>query len=76
MTSAIPRLPFQHVVREICNSFGVDVRWSPVAIGVLQEVAEDFMTEMFSDTTILAAHANRVTVMPKDPRLLSCKLAS
>ena len=71
MTSAIPKLPFQRVVREICDSFGVDVRWSPVAIGILQEVAEDFMTELFSDTTLLAAHAHRVTVMPKDFTVLT-----
>ncbi|MCO5605945.1 hypothetical protein L7F22_060131 [Adiantum nelumboides] len=41
------------------------------AIACLQEACEDYLIEYFNDTVILAAHAHRVTIMPKDMTSLS-----
>ncbi|MCO5614506.1 hypothetical protein L7F22_068789 [Adiantum nelumboides] len=66
MQSAIPRLPFQRVMREICKQWRVGMRWASSALLYLQEIAEDYLVEFFSDGYILAAHARRVTIMPQD----------
>ena len=39
------------------------------AIAALQEAAENFIVGLFQDMNLLAFHAKRVTVMPKDIRL-------
>jgi len=72
---AIPKASFQRLVREITHQIkpDADFRFQSQAIAALQEVTEAFLVDLFSDTTQLAAHANRITVMPKDLRL-ACKL--
>ncbi|MCO5581734.1 hypothetical protein L7F22_035623 [Adiantum nelumboides] len=59
MQPAIPHLPFQRVVR-------IKMRWANSALLCLQEIAEDYLVEFFSDGYILAAHAHRVTIMQRD----------
>ena len=39
------------------------------AIAALQEAAENFIVGLFEDVNLLAVHAKRVTVMPRDIRL-------
>ena len=39
------------------------------AIASLQEAAENFIVGLFEDANLLAVHAKRVTVMPRDIRL-------
>ena len=68
----IRKLPFQRLVKEIAHSdfctpaSGHLVRFQSTAIQALQEGAEAFLVAMFEDANLLAIHAKRVTVMPKD----------
>ena len=39
------------------------------AIAALQEAAENFIVGLFKDVNLLAVHAKRVTVMPRNIRL-------
>ncbi|GAA5849101.1 hypothetical protein JCM8547_006445 [Rhodosporidiobolus lusitaniae] len=71
----IRKLPFQRLVREICNDHR-EFRWqtsaspplsvySPqgAALEALQEAAEMFLIDLFSDRTLCAIHAKRVTMI-------------
>ena len=40
-----------------------------MAIAALHEASEAYLVGLFEDTRIIAAHAKRVTVMPKDLNL-------
>ena len=62
------KLPFQRLVREIAQEQG-EVRWQKSAIMALQEAAEAYLTGLFDDSQILAIHAKRVTIFPKDMQL-------
>ena len=44
-------------------------RFQSTAIAALQETAGNFIVSLFEDVNLLAVHAKRVTVMPKDVRL-------
>ena len=63
---AIPKLPFQRVVRDICERNNLNFRWARSALGCLHEGAEDFLIEFFQDCYVLTAHAHRSTLMPRD----------
>ena len=45
------------------------MRFQSTAIAALQEAAENFIVVLFEDVNLLAVHAKRVTVMPRDVRL-------
>ncbi|CAG2104211.1 unnamed protein product [Medioppia subpectinata] len=62
----IKKLPFQRLVREIAPQFMVGVRFQSAAIGALQATIESYITDLFTDAGLLAKHAGRVTVMPRD----------
>ena len=47
----------------------VQVRIQLIALAALQEAAENLLVGLFEDVNLLAAHAKRVTVMPRDIRL-------
>ena len=47
----------------------MQVRFQSTAIAALQEAAENFIVGLFEDVNLLAVHAKRVTVMPRDVRL-------
>ena len=47
----------------------VQVCFQSTAIAALQEAAENFIVGLFEDKNLLAVHAKRVTVMPRDIRL-------
>ena len=47
----------------------VQVRFQSTAIAALQEASENFIVGLFEDVNLLAVHAKRVTVMPRDIRL-------
>ncbi|MCO5606151.1 hypothetical protein L7F22_060338 [Adiantum nelumboides] len=67
----IPKRPFQRMVRSICEEACWNTkRWKIVALMALQEAAEDSLLEYFSDMTVVAAHAQRLTVMDKDSETL------
>ena len=45
------------------------MHFQSTAIAALQEAAENFIVSLFKDVNLLAVHAKRVTVMPRDIRL-------
>jgi len=69
----IRKLPFQRLVRGICNDHfsppGVDFRWAGTALLAIQEASEQYLVHLFEDTNLCAIHAKRVTIMPKDIQL-------
>ncbi|KAJ8938523.1 hypothetical protein NQ314_011466 [Rhamnusium bicolor] len=67
----IPRLPFSRLIREILMEFDpIDRRIQVEALLALQEAAEVYLTYLFEDANRCAHHARRVTVGPKDIRLV------
>ena len=48
----------------------MQVRFQSTAIAALQEAAENFIVGLFEDVNLLSVHAKRVTVMPRDIRLV------
>ena len=65
----IPMLAFQHLMREVASDFkiqGQEVRWQVRALYALQEAAEAYLVALLSDSNLLAIHAIRYTLMPKD----------
>lgn len=62
----IRRLPFQRLVREIAQRFRHDLRFQSTAVDALQEASEAYLVGLFEDANLIAIHARRVTIMPKD----------
>ena len=58
-----------HVCPDGPGTPSVQVRFQSTAIVALQEAAENFIVGLFEDVNLLAVHAKRVTVMPRDIRL-------
>ena len=68
--------PFQKLIREISQEYricpdgpgtpSVQVRFQSTAIAALQEAAENYIVGLFEDVNLLAIHARRVTIMPRD----------
>ncbi len=70
----IRKAPFQRLVREIALKFGKsDLQMQSTAVLALQEAAEYFMVDVFSDTNLCAMHGKRVTIMKKD-MVLACRI--
>ena len=65
----IPKAPFGRTTVEISQTFAPHFRWQAKAIAALQEAAEAHLIGLFEDTNLLAIHAGRVTIMPKDMQL-------
>ena len=75
----IKRSLFQKLIREISKEYrvcpdgpgtpSIQVRFQSTAIAALQEAAENFIVGLFEHVNLLAVHAKRVTVMPRDIRL-------
>ena len=64
------RLPFQRLVREIAQDYRSDLKFQSSAILALQEASEGYLTGLFEDTNLCAIHAKRVTIFPKDIKLV------
>ena len=47
----------------------IQVKFQSTALATLQEAAENFIVGLFEDVNLLAVHARRETVMPRDIRL-------
>ena len=47
----------------------MQVRFQSTVSAALQEAAKNFIVGLFKDVNLFAAHATRVTVMPRDVRL-------
>jgi len=64
----IPRLPFGRAVRQVADAVfpGKELRFQGSAILAIQQSAEDFLQNLFTDCYLLADHAKRKTITPKD----------
>ena len=77
--SLIRRTPFNKLIKEISQEYricpegpgtpSVQVRFQSTALAALQEADKNFLVGLFEDVNLLAVHAKRVTVMPRDIRL-------
>ena len=77
--SLIKKTPFNKLIKEISQEYricpegpgtpSVQVRFQSTALAALQEAAENYLVGLFEDVNLLAVHAKRVTVMPRDIRL-------
>ena len=67
----IRKRPFQRVVKQITNELFPDreFRFQSTAIIAIQEAAEAYLTGLFDDVNLMAIHAKRVTIMPRDMQL-------
>ena len=75
----IKKSPFQKLIQEILQEYrisphgpgtlSVQVRFQSTAITTLQEAAENFIVCLFEDVNLLAVHAKRVIMIPRDIRL-------
>ena len=66
----IRKLPFQRLVRQICDHFKSDVRFHSTAMLALQEAAEAYLVGIFEDTNLFVTiHAKRMTILPKNMQL-------
>ena len=63
------KMPFQGLVRELALNFRSELRFQASAILALQEASEAYLTGLFEDTNLIAIHAKRVTIFPKDIQL-------
>ena len=66
----IRKVPFQRLVREICqgltSQLGYHLRFQSLALQALQEGAESYLVNMFSQCNDICLHSKRVTLKPKD----------
>jgi len=65
----ISKAPFSRLVREIASDFKFDLRFQADAIQAIQAAAEQYLVEHFEETNLLAIHAKRQTIIPKDSKL-------
>jgi histone H3 len=65
----IRKMPFQRLVREVAAGFKADMRFQKSAIAALQEASEAYLVGLFEDTNLLAIHAKRITIGPRDMQL-------
>ena len=65
----ICKLPFQHLVHEILQGFGVGFRVTPAMMMALQEAAEAYLVQLLEDSNLCAIHAKRITIQLKDIQL-------
>jgi histone H3 len=65
----LKKLPFQRLVREICDDYKTDIRWQKSAMAALQEASEAYIVGLYEDTNLCALHAKRVTVRSQDMQL-------
>eukprot|EP01023_Acetabularia_acetabulum_P040692 TRINITY_DN3949_c0_g1_i10.p1 TRINITY_DN3949_c0_g1~~TRINITY_DN3949_c0_g1_i10.p1 ORF type:complete len:141 (+),score=12.77 TRINITY_DN3949_c0_g1_i10:158-580(+) len=72
----IPFLPFSRLAREITQQVefaGANMRWTKVGVLALQEAAETHIVQVLECANLIAIHAKRVTIMPRDMKL-ACRL--
>ena len=79
MECLIKKSTFQKLILEISQEYWIcpqgpgtpsmQVKFQSTAIAALQEAAENFIVGCFIDLNLLAVHAKRVKVMPRDIRL-------
>ncbi len=70
----IRKAPFQHLVQEFVHNMSrkSDLRMQGTALLALQEAAEYFMVDVFSDSNLCTQHGERVTIKVKNLVLACC----
>ncbi len=70
----IKKAPFQRLVQEIVHNISrkSDLQMQSTALLALQEAAEYFLVDVFSDTNLCAQHSKCVTIKVKDLVLACC----
>eukprot|EP00978_Attheya_sp_CCMP212_P012052 scaffold29924_cov44-Attheya_sp.AAC.1 len=63
------RLIWELVLTSLGRKQGQDLRWTTHAIEAVHTAAEDYLTKLFESTNLLATHAKRVTITPKDMQI-------
>lgn len=58
------------VVREVMQKYANGFRIQVPALKALQEASEMYLVQIFEDSALLVLHRNRVTLAPKDMRLV------
>lgn len=66
----IGKKPFERLVREIAQNMRPNVRFQTTAVEAIQEAAEAYLVKLMEDSNLCAIHAKRVTVLPKDIKLV------
>jgi histone H3 len=68
------KAPFQCLVQEIVHNMSrkSNLQMQSTAVLALQEAAEYFMVDVFSNTNLCAQHGKRVTIKVKDLVLACC----
>ena len=66
----ICKLPFQRLVREILQGFGVGFRVTPAMMMALQEAAEVYLVQLLEDSNLCTIHAKCITIQQKDIQLV------
>jgi histone H3 len=71
----IRKATFQHLVQEIVHNMSrkSELQMQSTALLALQEAAECFMVDVFSNTNLCTQHGKRVTIMAKDMDL-ACRI--
>ena len=75
MESLLWRTPFNKLIKEISQEYRINPEGpgtpsvQSTALAALQEATENFLIGLFEDVNLLAVHAKRVTVMPRDIQL-------
>ena len=64
------KAPFIRLVRQITHSMNDTMRFQAESLNALIEGTEAYVISLLGDTNLAAIHAHRVTVMPKDMRLV------
>jgi histone H3 len=69
----IRKAHFQRLVRKLAQKIGKsNLQMQRTAVFALQEAAEYFMIDVFSDTNLCAMHGKHVTIKAKDMVLACC----
>ncbi|CAG2106525.1 unnamed protein product [Medioppia subpectinata] len=68
----VRKLPFARLIREILQDIYPSnaIRWQHSALMAIQEATEAYLIGLFEDTNIVAINAKRVTIMPRDMRVV------
>jgi len=65
----IPKLPLSRFVKETMETIIKGYRFTRDGLLAVQAAAEDYLVHLFEDANLLAIHAKRVTIFPKDIQL-------
>ena len=62
----IPRAPFQRLVRELGQDYGVNLNYTKDALLLLQTYMENYLVSLFNDALLCAMNAKRRAIKPQD----------